>query len=117
MSVVYYANYFVWFEVARTNLLRDAGWSYRDMEAEGFMLPVVEAHCDYQQPARYDDELEVRTMGTALSHVRVRCDYEVVRASDAVRLAVGHTVHASLDRSGRPCRLPPRVRDLLGVVK
>jgi acyl-CoA thioester hydrolase len=113
MWIVYYANYFVWFEVARTNLLRDSGWTYRDMEAEGFMLPVVEAHCEYRQPARYDDELDIRTRGALLSHVRLRFDYDVVRVSDAAVLAGGHTVHAALDAGGRPRRLPDRVRALL----
>src|SRR4029077_2493839 len=60
MGVVYYANYFVWFEVARTDLLRASGSTYREMEAEGFSLPVIEAHCGFKQPARYDDELEIR---------------------------------------------------------
>jgi acyl-CoA thioester hydrolase len=106
MGVVYYANYLVWFEVARTDLLRNAGWTYREMEEAGFALPVIEAHCAYQQPARYDDELDVETMGSQLSGVRVRFDYRVVRAADAVLLATGHTVHASLDPAGRPRRLP-----------
>ena len=52
MGVVYYANYFVWFEVGRTDLLRDTGWSYREMETEGIALPVIEAHCEYRQSAR-----------------------------------------------------------------
>ena len=107
MGVVYYANYFVWFEVGRTDLLRQSGWSYREMERDGFSLPVIEAHCDYRQPARYDDELEVRTTGTLLSPVRVRFDYEVVRTADGAVLAGGHTVHASLDR-GRPAAAPAR---------
>ena len=72
MGVVYYANYFVWFEVGRTDLLRDAGWSYRDMEAERLLLPVIEAHCAYRQSAKYDDELDVRTTGALLSPVRVK---------------------------------------------
>src|ERR1700734_2405752 len=80
MGVVYHANYFVWFEVGRTELLRASGWSYREMEAEGIGLPVVEAHCDSRQPARYDDELEVRTTGTLLSPVRVEFTYELVRS-------------------------------------
>jgi len=63
MAVVYYANYFVWFEVGRTDLLRQSGWSYRELEAEGIGLPVIEAHCEYRQPARYDDELEVHSQG------------------------------------------------------
>ncbi len=110
MGVVYYANYFVWFEVGRTDLLRERGWSYREMEGEGFALPVVEAVCEYQRPALYDDELEVQTTGVLLSPVRVRFDYRIVRPVDAATLAEGHTVHASLDRSGKPARLPARAR-------
>jgi acyl-CoA thioester hydrolase len=113
MGVVYYANYFVWFEVGRTGLLRESGWSYREMEIEGFGLPVIEAHCTYREPAKYDDEIEVRTTGEMLSPVRVKFSYEVVRASDAATLATGTTVHATLDRNGRPCRLPDRVRTVL----
>jgi acyl-CoA thioester hydrolase len=110
MGVVYYANYFVWFEVGRTDMLRLEGWSYRDMEHDGFALPVIEAHCEYRQSARYDDELEIRTRGALLSPVRVRFDYEVMRQADAVLLAAGHTLHAALDAGGRPRRLPERVR-------
>jgi acyl-CoA thioester hydrolase len=109
MGVVYYANYLVWFEVARTDLLRHAGWTYREMEADGFALPVVEAHCTYRRSARYDDEIDLHASGTLLSPVRIRFDYQVVRASDATLLAEGHTVHASLDPEGRPRRLPDRV--------
>jgi acyl-CoA thioester hydrolase len=108
MSVVYYANYLVWFEVARTDLLRHAGWTYREMEEAGFALPVIEAHCEYRQPARYDDELEVETTVSQLSGIRF--DYRVVRVMDAVLLAIGHTVHVSLDPAGRPRRLPMQAR-------
>lgn len=113
MGVVYYANYFVWFEVGRTDLLRASGWNYREMETEGFGLPVIEAHCTYREPAKYDDELEVRTTGALLSPVRVKFIYEIVRPADAATLATGATVHATVDRNGRPCRLPERVRDVL----
>ena len=112
MGVVYYANYFVWFEVGRTDLLRESGWNYREMEIDGFALPVIEAHCAYREAAKYDDEIEVRTRGAMLSPVRVQFTYEVVRIADAATLATGTTVHATLDRNGRPCRLPPRVRTL-----
>jgi acyl-CoA thioester hydrolase len=113
MGVVYYANYFVWFEVGRTDLLRESGWNYREMETEGYGLPVIEAHCTYRESAKYDDEIEVRTRGAVLSPVRVQFTYEVVRAADAAMLATGTTVHAALDRAGRPCRLPERVRTVL----
>ena len=115
MGVVYYANYFVWFEVGRTELLRSLGWSYREMEADGVGLPVIEAHCDYRQPARYDDELEIRTKGELISAVRVSFEYEVVRRCDDVITAIGRTVHAAVNNGGKPCRLPERVRALLGT--
>ena len=105
MGVVYYANYFVWFEVARTDWLRQTGWSYREMEAEGVSLPVIEAHCDYRQPARYDDEIEIQTRATLLSPdpdpVRLRG-----RGATGRSLTTGHTVHAAVDLKGKPCRLP-----------
>jgi acyl-CoA thioester hydrolase len=110
MGVVYYANYLVWFEVGRTDLLRASGWSYREMETEGYALPVIDAQCTYRESARYDDEIEVRTVGSMMSPVRVQFSYEVVRAADGAVLATGSTVHATLDRRGRPCRLPDRVR-------
>jgi acyl-CoA thioester hydrolase len=77
MGVAYYANYFIWFEVARTDLLRSIGGNYRDMEAEGVLLPVIEADCRYRRPARYDDELEIRTEGRLTSPVRLEFHYEV----------------------------------------
>jgi acyl-CoA thioester hydrolase len=114
MGFVYHANYFVWFEVARTDWLRETGWTYREMELEGVGLPVLEAHCVYRQPARYDDELDVRATGALISQLRVEFTYEIVRPSDALTLATGRTVHVSIDRAGRPCRLPERVRSIFG---
>lgn len=112
MGVVYYANYFVWFEVGRTDLLRSAGWSYREMETDGYTLPVIDAQCAYRESAKYDDEIEVRTTGSLMSPVRLQFSYEVVRPADQKTLATGSTVHATLDRAGRPCRIPQRVRAL-----
>jgi acyl-CoA thioester hydrolase len=114
MGVVYYANYLVWFEVARTEWLRESGWTYRDIEQQGLALPVVEAHCEYRRPARYDDEIEVSTVAAAVSPARIRFDYEVRRAGEAAPLASGHTVHAAVDAGGRPQRLPARVREIVG---
>ena len=112
MGVVYYANYFVWFEVGRTDLLRSEGWSYKDMEREGFSLPVVEAFCDYRQSAKYDDDIEIRTTGVLLSPVRLRFTYELARPAEQTLLAGGYTVHAVLDATGRPRRLPERITNL-----
>jgi len=112
MGVVYYANYLVWFEVARADLLRSLGWSYREMELAGISLPVIEAQCQYLRPARYDDEIEVKTEGRMLSPVRMEFQYQVIRKEDRTVAAEGKTVHAALDSSGKPCRLPPRVREV-----
>jgi acyl-CoA thioester hydrolase len=114
MGVAYYANYLVWFEVGRTEWLRDTGSSYRDIEENGVALPVIEAHCEYRQPARYDDEVEIATRATLLTPVRIRFDYEVTRTADLVLAALGYTVHAALDAAGKPRRLPPHVRQMLG---
>ena len=113
MGVVYYANFLVWFEVARVEWLRQGGWSYRDMEHDGTALPVIEAHCEYRQPARYDDEIEIAARATLLTPVRVRFDYDVVRVADDTLAALGHTVHAAVDAGGKPRRLPQTLKDML----
>ncbi len=112
MGVVYYANYLVWFEVGRADLLRSLGWTYREMELAGISLPVIEAHCEYSRPARYDDEIDVRTEGRMLSPVRMEFQYQIVKKADQTVVACGRTVHAALDSAGKPCRLPDRVREV-----
>jgi acyl-CoA thioester hydrolase len=114
MGVVYYANYFVWFEVARAELLRAQGWTYREMETMGVLLPVIDATCEYLRPARYDDEIEIRTGGELLSPVRMSFSYEVRVVGDGRDdlVATGRTLHAAVDRNGRPCRLPERITEV-----
>jgi acyl-CoA thioester hydrolase len=112
MGIVYHANYFVWFEIARCELLRRSGTSYDELERQdGIALPVIEARCAYLQPGRYDDEIVVRATGERPSPARLAFDYEVVRMRDSTVLARGRTVHAAT-RGGRPCRLPERIRSL-----
>ena len=113
MGVAYYANYFVWFEIARCDLLRALGSTYRELEGRGVMLPVIEARCEYRAPARYDDELEIRTSGALLSPARVEFSYAVRRRADGADLAAGRTVHAAVDLQGRPRRLPADIRAVL----
>jgi acyl-CoA thioester hydrolase len=113
MGVVYYANYFVWFEVGRCDLLRGFGSTYRDLEGEGITLPVIEAHCEYRQSARYDDELEVKTRGMVCSPVRIAFEYRIIRPADGALIAEGRTVHASIHAGGKPGRLPRALRECL----
>lgn len=114
MGVVYYGNYLTWFEVGRTDLLRQLGESYREIEEnERIHLPVVEAHCRYHKPARYDDLVDIVTRASRPSRARLQFDYELSRAQDGVLLASGTTLHVAVGRDGRPCRLPRKLQELL----
>jgi acyl-CoA thioester hydrolase len=113
MGVVYYAHYFVWFEIGRTDWLHGTGWTYREMEAEGLLLPVIESHCEYRLAARYDDQIAVTTQARLISPVRLAFDYELTRQTDGVPIASGYTVHVTTDAAGRPTRLAARVKELL----
>jgi len=111
MGVVYYANYLVWFEVARTEWLRAHGWTYREMEAGGAMLPVIGVQCEYLRSAQYDESITIRTIGILHSPVRVEFTYEVFK-QDGTVAARGTTMHAAVDLKGKPCRLPEKVREV-----
>jgi len=98
MGVVYHANYFIWFEVGRVELLRQLGFSYRDMEQnDGCFIAVVDARCRYKAPARYDDEVLVRTHLKNVRESLVHFGYELVRVRDSVLLAEGETTHIVTD--------------------
>jgi acyl-CoA thioester hydrolase len=113
MGVAWHGCYFAWFEVGRTELLRERGMSYRELEAQDLHLPVVEARASYRRPARYDDLLEIRTELAGHSGARVSFNYEVHRAGTPGPLATGFTAHAAVDGRGRPRRLPAELRRLL----
>jgi acyl-CoA thioester hydrolase len=110
MGVAWHGQYFAWFEVGRTDLLRGLGCTYRELEEDGLRLPVIEASARYLQPARYDDLLEVRTRLATLGGARLVFDYEIHREGADAPLATGSTAHAAVDRDGRPRRLPPDLR-------
>jgi acyl-CoA thioester hydrolase len=97
--------------VGRTEWLREAGLTYRDLETEGLFLPVTEARCTYKASARYDDDLEIRTTAALVSPVRIGFDYEIMGPGGL--LATGATVHATLDRQGRPIRVPERIKEFI----
>lgn len=101
MGVVYYGNYFTWFEVGRTELLRSTGSSYREMESNGVFLPVAEATCHYKSPARYDELLTIKTSISKLSVARIVFDYTIV-GEDGRLVVEGSTTHAFVSSEGRP---------------
>lgn len=113
MGVVHHASYLRFFEQCRTEYLRERGRSYAEVEALGFILPVVEVNLRYRAPARYDELLTVTATLTELKRVSVMFTYEVRRASDQHLLVTGHTLLAVCDKSGRPRAMPPEFRQLL----
>lgn len=110
MGVAYHGNYFAWFEIGRTDLLRQLGMTYRELESQDVRLPVIEARVRYLRPALYDDVLEIRTQLTDLGGARLSFGYEVHREGAPGPLAKATTTHAAVDGSGRPRRLPPDLR-------
>ncbi len=114
MGIVYYANYFVWFEIGRTDFCRQQGFAYRDMEdQDGLYIMVAESCCRYKAPARYDDELQVKTWISACRKRVLTFAYEIYRASTDEILAEGETVHVITDREGHPRAMPDKYRELL----
>ena len=107
MGIVYHGNYLPWFEVGRTTLLKEMGIVYRQLEADGFRLPVLEVAVKYQRPALYDDTITIVTTLREKPLLRIRLDYEVRRGEEL--LATGHTIHAFIDREGKPVRPPAAV--------
>jgi acyl-CoA thioester hydrolase len=111
MGVVYYANYLRFFEGARSALWRSLGRSYKDVEAQGIALPVVEAHVNYRKPARYEDLLEVEVEISEVRMASMRFTYVVWRGTD--KIADGYTRHGVIGVDGRPRALPDSLRDML----
>ncbi|MGH9404333.1 MAG: acyl-CoA thioesterase [Terriglobia bacterium] len=113
MGVVYHANYLVWFEIGRTDFCRQRGFAYREMEeGDGLYIMVAEARCRYKAPARYDDEIEVRTTLRGMRKRVLIFGYEVFRPLTGDLLAEGETVHVVTDRDGHPRVLPDKYREL-----
>lgn len=112
MGFVYYANYLIYFEVARTTALAELGHPYWEMEKEGVLIPVLRAHCEYLNPARYGDALLIRTVRTRLGHARIRFDYTVRREGGDAILTQGFTEHAFMNAVGKPLRPPVHLAEL-----
>ena len=107
MGVVYHSNYFIWFEVGRVDLLRQLGFTYREMEQEdGCYIAVVDARCRFKAPARYDDEIVVRTHLKNVRESLIHFGYQAVRESDGTLLAEGETMHIVTGPDMRKRELP-----------
>jgi acyl-CoA thioester hydrolase len=115
MRVVYYANYLVWFESGRVELLRSRGVVYKDIEEMGIFIPVVEAKANYKSPARFDDELLVKTRLKEMGNTSLIFENEVYRLPERELLCTGHTVHVVVGRDGKPMPIPQELRSRLSA--
>lgn len=113
MRVVYHGSYLPWLEVARTDLFRNFGLSYRELEAAGYSLPVLSVNCQYLRPAVYDDEIEIEVTCGEKPRIRIKLEYVISRGEE--RLATAMTEHAFIDREGRPTRPPESFTQLINA--
>ncbi len=121
MGIVYYANYLVWFEIGRVELLRALGHAYSALETDGYILPVVEATCRYRAPARYDDEIQIETRPSMLRGSVLKFAYRILRkavdGAEPQLLAEGETVHVvcdeKLNRKALPDQYAAALRKLM----
>ena len=116
MGVVHHTHYLVWFEIGRTELLRETGMPYAALEADGVFMPVIEAGARYLAPVHYDEEVEVETTLDEMTGVRVRFGYRLFKPPSREPVARGFSLHAAVDGKGAPRRLPPSIREKLSAL-
>ena len=115
MRMVYYAKFFEYFEQGRSDLLREIGLPYPEIEEMGYYLPVVEAHARYLKSARYDEALRVKTIVKEMPQARIRIEYELTNDDTKDLLVEGYTIHSFVNASsGRPTRAPEHFLEALG---
>ncbi len=112
MGIVYHTNYIKWFEIGRTELLRQIDYTYARMESEGIWLPLISVSCNYKVPAVYDDLLEIHTWTSELKSASVTMSYEIFKKETGQLLVTGHTRHAITDSKLKPLRLKTSCPDL-----
>ncbi len=104
MGVVYHSNYFKFFEMCRGEMMRENNLSYKEVEELGFMLPIIESHCEYKLPAKYDDVIEISGKVAEVKGIRVKIECEVYCNNQL--LAKGYTVHICTNKNGKPIKVP-----------
>lgn len=112
MGIVYHANYFVWFDIGRTEFFRSLKLSYKELEERNVLLPVIDVGCTYKISAKYDDEIIIKTRVESLKGVKLKFVYEIVRSIDNVVLAEGYTEHAFVDKELKPINFKRKYNDV-----
>jgi acyl-CoA thioester hydrolase len=122
MGVVYHANYLTWFEIGRTEMIRELGMPYRKIEERGLLLPVIDLGMQFLKPARYDDHIRVLTRIRDYSNIRMTFEVRIERIDDPSQqegelLIIGHTKHVWLNRSWRPARIDREAPELYALIR
>jgi acyl-CoA thioester hydrolase, YbgC/YbaW family len=122
MGVVYHANYLTWFEIGRTEMIRELGMPYRKIEERGLLLPVIDLGMQFLKPARYDDQIRVLTRIRDYSNIRMTFEVRIERIDDPSQqegelLIIGHTKHVWLNRSWRPARIDREAPELYALIR
>lgn len=104
MRVAHHSRYFEWFECGRTEMMRQLGYPYRQLELDGYMLPIIEVGCRYIQPATYDDRIQIITEMKQMPRIRIKLEYKILRLPDRSLLGEGFTIHAFMNREGKPVK-------------
>lgn len=116
MGVIYHGNYITWFEQARSGFFRSLGYPYKQLEDEGFWIPVIEVGCKYFKPALYDEEVYVKTSIEKAGGVRIRLRYEVFNVKADELLVSGFTEHATTDQQLRPVSLKKKNKKIYDLI-
>ena len=117
MGIVHHSNYAVWFEAARTDFLKQTGFSYSGIEGKGVLLPLYELNTKFKKPAFYEDEIIIKTKLEKLTKVRVIFSYRAIRSEDGTEVATGETMHAWTDKSMRPLNAEALVPEVFKHLK
>ena len=113
MGIFYYSRYFEYVEEARTEMLSSIGLDYSNVEENGAMLPVIEAHCEYKKGATFSQDLIVKTYIRELPKVKIKFEYKICPAGSDEILLTGYTVHACTNLEGKPVKMPKYIRKIL----
>ena len=111
-NVVYHANYLRYFEFGRASLMRDAAYPYKEIEAGGYVYPIIDMGLQFYEPLRYDDPMHIHTRPAALERVRLQFDYIIIHAETQALVCRGFTRHCALNASGRPTAIDPKTVEL-----
>jgi len=113
-GVVYYANYLKWFEIGRTEILRQCGYDYSDIEKKSLIVPIVEVKCNYQEPARYNDIIIIKTTIENIGNSSIKFHYQIIRKKDGKLLAKGYTVNVFVDtKTMKSTKIPDELKKAL----